>query len=108
MTSNAGELSDGVATLRDGAGALRDGAIELDDGMGTLDEGALELLNGMFEFDEEGISRLTDLFGDDVQDVVDRLKAVADAGKEYDTFTGLPENVDGSVKFIIKTDPVEP
>ena len=108
LINGAGELSDGVATLRDGAGALRDGAIELDDGMGTLDEGALELLNGMFEFDEEGISRLTDLFGDDVQDVVDRLKAVADAGKEYDTFTGLPENVDGSVKFIIKTDPVEP
>ena len=93
--------------MKDGAGTLKEGALTLDDGMGELDEGALKLVDGMFRFDEEGISRLTELFGDDVQDVVDRLKAVADAGKEYNTFTSLPENVDGSVKFIIKTEAVE-
>lgn len=107
LDDGIGTLDGGIATLKDGAGALKDGALLLDDGMGTLDEGALELLNGMFTFDEEGISKLTDLFGDDVQDVVDRLKAVADAGKEYNTFTRLPEHVDGSVKFIIKTEAVE-
>lgn len=107
LDDGMGTLDDGIGTLQDGACTLKDGAVTLDDGMGTLDDGALELLNGMFEFDEEGISKLTDLFGDDVQDVVDRLKAVADAGKEYNTFTRLPENVDGSVKFIIKTEGVE-
>ena len=80
--------------------------LTLDEGMGTLDEGALALVDGMFEFDEEGISKLTDLFGDDVQNVLDRLQAVSDAGKEYNTFTRLPENTDGSVKFIIKTEAV--
>ena len=64
-------------------------------------------MDGMFEFDEEGISKLTGLFGDDVQDVVDRLKAVADAGKDYNTFTRLPEGMDGSVKFIIKTEAIK-
>lgn len=107
LKNGTGQLIDGTAKLRDGADTLRDGALALDDGMGTLDDGALELLNGMFAFDEEGISKLTDLFGDDVQDVVDRLKAVADAGREYNTFTRLPENVDGSVKFIIKTEGIE-
>ena len=79
----------------------------LDDGMGELDEGALKLVDGMFRFDEEGISRLTELFGDDVQDVVDRLEAVARAGKAYNTFAGLPQGMDGSVKFIIKTEAVQ-
>lgn len=100
-------LNDGAGTLKDGVNTLKDGVLTLDEGMGTLDEGALKLLDGMFEFDEEGISRLTELFGDDVQDVVDRLQAVSDAGKEYNTFTKLPKDVDGSVKFIIKTDAVK-
>ena len=107
LVQGVGTLNDGAESLKDGAGALRDGVLTLDEGMGTLDEGALALVDGMFEFDEEGISKLTDLFGDDVEDVIDRLKAVADAGKEYNTFTQLPADVDGSVKFIIKTEGVE-
>lgn len=106
LVDGTAELNDGARELRDGIATLKDGVVTLDDGAGTLDEGALELLEGMFEFDEEGISKLTELFGDDVQDVVDRLKAVADAGKDYNTFTSLPEGMDGSVKFIIKTEAV--
>ena len=100
-------LNDGAGTLKDGVNTLKDGVLTLDEGMGSLDEGALELLDGMFEFDEEGISKLTELFGDDVQDVVDRLQAVSDAGKEYNTFTKLPKDMDGSVKFIIKTEAIK-
>lgn len=114
LKDGTGKLVDGVTTLNDGAGdlkdgadALKDGVLTLNDGVGDLDEGALDLMDGMFEFDEEGISKLTDLFGNDVQDVIDRLEAVSDAGKEYNTFTKLPENMDGSVKFIIKTDAVK-
>lgn len=107
LNDGAASLKDGVSTLKDGVVTLKDGVLTLDEGAGTLDEGALELMDGMFEFDEEGISKLTELFGDDVQDVTDRLKAVADAGKEYSTFTELPEGVDGSVKFIIRTEGVK-
>ena len=106
LVEGTGALNDGAGKLKEGVSTLRDGVLTLDDGVGTLDEGALALMDGMFEFDEEGISRLTGLFGDDVQDVVDRLKAVSDAGKEYNTFTRLPEGMDGSVKFIIKTEAV--
>lgn len=107
LVQGTGTLNDGAGSLKDGVSTLKDGVLTLDEGMGTLDEGALALVDGMFEFDEKGISKLTDLFGDDVEDVIDRLKAVADAGKEYNTFTQLPEDVDGSVKFIIKTEGVE-
>lgn len=106
LVEGTNTLNDGAGTLKDGVVTLKDGVLTLDEGMGTLDEGALALVDGMFEFDEEGISKLTDLFGDDVQDVLDRLQAVSDAGKEYNTFTRLPENMDGSVKFIIKTEAV--
>ena len=106
LVAGTNTLNDGAAELKEGIATLKDGVVTLDDGVGTLDEGALELLEGMFEFDEEGISKLTELFGDDVQDVVDRLKAVADSGKDYNTFTSLPEGMDGSVKFIIKTEAV--
>lgn len=104
LVTGTNTLNDGAGELRDGIRTLKDGVVTLDEGAGTLDEGVLELLEGLFEFDEEGISRLTELFGDDVQDVVDRLKAVADSGKDYNTFTDLPEGMDGSVKFIIKTE----
>lgn len=100
-------LNDGAGELKDGVNTLKDGVLTLDEGMGTMDEGVFTLMDGMFEFDEEGISKLTELFGDDVQDVIDRLEAVADSGKEYNTFTKLPENVDGSVKFIIKTEAIK-
>lgn len=101
------DLNDGALTLKNGACDLYDGAQKLDDGAVILDDGAQKLKDGMFLFDEDGISRLTDLFGDNVQDAVDRIQAVMDAGKDYDTFTKLPEGVDGSVRFLYKTDAVK-
>lgn len=101
------QLKAGAESLKSGTGELREGASTLADGMAELDDGAQELVDGMFRFDEEGISKLTELFGSDVQEVVDRLEAISDAGRDYDTFTGLPEGMDGTVKFIIKTDAIE-
>lgn len=107
LVSGTEALNNGAGDLKQGIDTLKEGVLTLDEGMGTLDAGALALVDGMFRFDEEGISKLTELFGDDVQEVVDRLRAVADAGEEYNTFMGLPEGADGSVKFIIKTEAVK-
>ena len=57
----------------------------------------------MIQFDEEGIQKIADLLGDDLNALTDRLEAIVDAGKEYQTFTGLADGVKGSVKFIIRT-----
>ena len=118
LKDGAGELKDGAVELNDGAGELKDGAVELDDGVqelkdelvdGTieLDDGALELKDGMIEFNEEGISKLTDLFGDNVQKVIDRIDALKSIGSGYNTFSGLQEGTEGSVRFIYKTDGVK-
>lgn len=100
-------LNDGAVTLSDGVGTLYDGAVTLENGVLELSDGCLALKDGLFQFDEEGISKLTELADGDTQEVLDRIKAVVDAGKEYKTFTSLPDGMDGSVKFIIKTDGVK-
>ena len=101
------ELDDGVQELKDGAEELDDGVVELVDGTIELDDGALELKDGMIEFNEEGISKLTDLFGDNVQKVIDRIDALKSIGSGYNTFSGLQEGTEGSVRFIYKTDGVK-
>lgn len=107
LQDGAVELDDGAAQLKDGAAELDDGAAQLQDGATELDDGALELKDGMIRFDEEGIRKLTDLFGDDVEKVIDRIDALKDAGDRYNTFSGLQEGTEGSVKFIYKTDGIK-
>ena len=102
-----GTLHNGAKTLADGTAALYDGAAALKDGAEELSAGCLALKDGLFRFDEEGISKLTELAGEDTGEVFERLEAVLDAGKAYKTFGGLAEGMDGSVKFIIKTDGVK-
>ena len=107
LKDGAVELDDGVQELKDGAEELDDGVVELVDGTIELDDGALELKDGMIEFNEEGISKLTDLFGDNVQKVIDRIDALKNIGSGYNTFSGLQEGTEGSVRFIYKTDGVK-
>jgi len=107
LQDGAAQLDDGAVKLQDGANELDDGAAKLQDGATELDDGALELKDGMIRFDEEGIHKLTDLLGDDVEKVIDRIDALKDAGSRYNTFSGLPEGTEGSVKFIYKTNGIK-
>lgn len=107
LKDGAVELDDGANDLKDGAKELDDGAAELDDGAAELDDGAGELKDGMIKFDEEGIQEISNTLGEDVQDVVDRIDAIKNAGHEYKSFTKTAEGTDGSVKFIIKTDAIK-
>ena len=107
LNSGAGELLDGITKLSQGASDLSTGAKDLADGTGKLDDGAGELLDGLMTLNEEGIEKLTQLFGDNVEDVVDRIKAVKEAGERYTSFTGsVDPNNDNTVKFIYKTEAV--
>lgn len=110
VSTGTSSLADGTSKLASGSTALANGTSELRSNMpalvsgaAELDDGAQELLDGMTEFDEEGIQKLADVFGDDLDEVIDRLNAVMDAGSEYSTFSGASEDMDSSVKFIIKT-----
>ena len=106
LLSGTGDLKTGTTKLVSGTKDLDDGAGKLDDGVSKLAEGVNDLTDGLFKFDDEGISKLTDMFGDNVTDVVDRLKAVEDAGSDYTSFTGASDNMVSNVKFVYKTDAI--
>lgn len=103
MSEGIGRLADGAASLKDGTAKLVDGSSELATGIGNLQEGAGKLSSGMAEFDEDGISALTETVEGDFKNVLERLKAVVEADKEYHSFEERMDGTEGSVKFIIET-----
>ena len=71
--------------------------------MPGLADGVQELHDGVQEFSDKSSGDLSDDFGSGLRNVVRRLKAVQQAGKNYQTFSGLPAGSTGSVKFIVET-----
>lgn len=106
LKKGASDLSDGAGKLKDGTKELRDAGGDLTDGIDELEDGAQELADGMKEFDEDGIQKLTGKESD-LENVMDRLDALRDADREYQTFTKLAEGMKGKVSFFIESDPVK-
>lgn len=112
LRSGAGELSSGIQQLADGSGQLKEGTAQLaeggtklNDGVAELKDGADELNEGMEKFNEEGIEKITDFLEEDVQDMIDRLEKVKDAGTDYKLFGD--SSTSGNIKFIIETGSIE-
>lgn len=100
VDSGAGQISDGAKTLVEGTGTLGSGIVTLFDGTKTLKDGVVKL-------NKDGISKITSIFGDDAKDAIDSIEDILNSGKEYKSFTGINENMTGSVKFIFKTDEIK-
>lgn len=96
VDSGAGKISAGAKSLAKGTDSLGSGIVTLFDGTKTLKDGVIQL-------NEEGISKITDIFGDDAKDAIDSIEDILNRGKDYKSFTGINENMTGSVKFIFKT-----
>ena len=94
------KLYKGTKDLKSGTNDLSDGTDKLIDGIGKLDDGAGDLKDGV----DKRVDKLSDK---DSTDILDRIDAVMDAGKDYDIFTGLASGQSGTVKFIIKTDAIK-
>ena len=114
LDSGAGELLDGTNTLEsgvselyDGAETLESGSTEVKDGVSELKDGATELKDGMKEFDEKGTSKLKELTDGDLSDLFERIKALSSDDYTYETYSGRAAGMDGRVKFIIETAPIE-
>ncbi|MCI8416804.1 MAG: hypothetical protein HFI33_04745 [Lachnospiraceae bacterium] len=101
------DLADGTGELHSGTKELQEGSDKLTDGIDKLWDGGKELQDGVNKFNEEGIQKLVDTFEGDVEGLTDRLQAVQDLAKEYRSFAGISEDMEGSVKFIYKTDAIE-
>lgn len=107
LESGAGDLKKGAGQVNDGASALNAGARKVNDGAGTLATGARDLTSGIAKFKSDGVDKLVKAFDGDVSKVVDRLKALQDAAADYQSFAGKKAEIEGTVKFIYKTDEIE-
>lgn len=101
------QVKDGMAELCDGILTLKDGLPALVEGVTKLRDGSMQLSDGMKEFNEKGIQKLVELVDGDLAGVVTRLRATLEVSKEYCNYAGIADDMDGSVKFIYKTEEIE-
>jgi len=107
LAAGTSSLNDGAGDLYDGLQSLYDGTQDLVSGVGNLNDGAGQLKDGLNDFYNDGIKKLTDMVNDDLTKLLDHLSAVADASRSYQSFAGKPDNMEGSVKFIFRTDSID-
>lgn len=93
--------------MKEGAGTLASNNGKLTTGVSDLLDGSKELKDGMEEFDEKAVQKLADTYKGDVKSLLDRMDAFVMAGEEYTTFSQVADGVNGSVKFILRTDAVK-
>lgn len=108
--SSTNELVKGSKELYDGTVDLKDGTSELKDGVSDLNDGVSELRDGLYEFNQEGIEELNSKVNDaidDLDDVLDTVNATLDQSVEYNNYAGTNDNMESSVKFIMKTSEVK-
>ena len=121
LMSMQNDLKNSEDILRITDDALRSGNVSqarnlisalpsLEKGISELSIGSKELSDGMKTFHDNGINKLY-TEGNNTISSIDDVIAVKDelvkASKEFSSFTGKGEEMDGSVKFIMKTDEVK-
>lgn len=120
MQSGTAQVQDGAGALQSGAARLQDGAVQLSDGLHTLKDstpkltdgvtklrnGAEQLSGGLKDFDEQGIQKITQALNGDLDSLLQRVRAAADAAKHTGTFSGLADGMQGSVRYIYRTESI--
>lgn len=100
MTDGMDKLYDGSRKLSSGISSLIDNGVNpLVEGSSKLCSGTAELYSGVQKFNVEGIGDLNSII-----EVKDKLYELSG---NYGTFTGVGSNMEGKVKFIMKTDEVK-
>jgi len=107
LKDGSSRLSSGINELFNGILTMKNGAPALIDGIEKLHKGSLQLSDGLKEFNEKGIQKLVDAFDGDIGDFVARLRATVDVSKNYKSFSGISDEMDGQVKFIYRTDSIK-
>lgn len=117
-TSETGELSVGLNKLVTGSSALAAGEEQLSagaselaagmnqlysksglliSGIGQLDAGSKKLNDGMSQFYKEGIGKIVSMYNDKLKGTVNNAGEMVAVGKAYNTFTQVPDGMDGTV-----------
>lgn len=111
------DLKDGDSILKVLQSAMEEGNVQrakslvaslpvLQNGINELSSGSSTLKDGMIKFQNDGINKLYDTGNKGISSAEDLLKAkdeLVNMSNDYMTFTAKDDNMDGSVKFIMKT-----
>lgn len=106
LTGGTKKLKDGSKELSNGLDLMKNSSGALIDGVTKLKDGSMQLSDGIKEFNESGIKKLLDIFDGNVKGLINRMQAVVDVSKEYNSFAGISDDSDGSVKFVYRTDSI--
>lgn len=107
LKSGTSKLANGSRELYNGVNLLNGGTGALVDGVKLLNNGALTLNEGLKKYKKEGVDVLVDAVKGKAETLVERLKAISKVSKDYRSFSGISDDMDGKVSFIYKTDSVE-
>ena len=107
LKSGTSQLADGTGTLKEGTEKLKKGGNDLNDGAQELLDGANKLKEGVEKFNEEGVKKITNFVDQDLQNMIDRLKAIQEVSGTYKSFSSENDENSCSVKFMIETKGIE-
>lgn len=107
LADGTGKLLDGTGELKDGTQELLDGTVDLVDGTGKLVDGTQELLDGVGEFRDKIEEKAGDVDTKQIDDALDTLDALQTEAESYTTYTGTPDGVEASIKFVMKVEEPE-
>lgn len=131
LKAASSQLMEGSAGLQQGAGQLREnglkakegsdkfvegskgllaGGEQLKEGSRQLVEGTKELNEGMNQFHNEGILRISEEVDGsdlDITKALDSKDELVNISKDNKSFTGISEDMDGNLKFIMKTEGIK-
>ncbi|WP_058986277.1 GumC domain-containing protein [Hugonella massiliensis] len=106
MNASAPALASSVNQVNDGAQQLAAGSSRLASGAVAAQDGSAQLSDGLKQFNDEAIQKIVSTYNDDLAGLSDNLKATAQAGKDYQTFSGKSDDMQGKVTFIYETDSI--
>ena len=101
------KYTQGVQDAADGAAQIKASLPLLTDGVGKLKDGSKQLSDGLNEFNTKGIEKIRSAIEENAADALTRLKATVDVSKDYKSFSGISDDMDGKVKFIYRTDAIK-
>ncbi len=101
------QVASSMGTLADGLEELTDGLDQLNSGAESLSNGTETLANGMKQFNEDGIKKIVNYINGDVKDMKERADALKDLANKYNNFSGIGEDTEGTVSFVIIVDNIK-
>lgn len=100
-------LNSGISSLNQGIAVMKEQSPALVDGVGKLKDGSVSLKGGLDQLMRDGIRKIANLAEDDLDTLAERLRAGTNLAQAYTSFSGIHADMDGTVKFIYRTDAIE-